>query len=276
MGVTVTITKGGASAQSLQQAMSSIIAQKPAAVLLPAADPVEYRTAMDELSSAGIPVVSQGIADTAQFAAIKGVIFGAAADKLAGKLLADWVVENGGNQPSVFYSTSELTFNSYLENGFKAELAALCATCQVRYVEVPITTVGNSAPSLVTNDLRAHPQTKNVVFSTEEAADGLPAALNVAGIKVNITGFAPDPEVLGYIKAGSVTSGLGYDALTSTWEQIDEAARLLTGQGLTPSQQQDAVVFQMLSQADITFDPSHGFTGYPDGPARFAKLWSST
>jgi ribose transport system substrate-binding protein len=274
MGVKVTITKGGASASSLQQAMSSIIAEKPAAVLLPAVDPVEYRTAMSQLNSAGIPVVSQGIADTSSFPAIKGVIFGAAADTLAGKLLADWVVEHNGKQPSVFYSTSELTFNSYLENGFKAEMSALCPSCSVRYVEVPVTAIGTTAPTLVTNDLRAHPDTKLAVFSTEEAADGLPAALSDAGIKVAVTGFAPDPEVLGYIKAGSIASGLGYDALTSTWTQVDEAARLLTHQGLTPSERKDAVVFQMLTKADLTFDPSHGFTGYPTGPARFAKLWS--
>jgi hypothetical protein len=23
----------------------------------------------------------------------------------------------------------------------------------------------------------------------------------------------------------------------------------------------------------VTFDPSHGWTGYPDFPQRFAKLW---
>jgi ribose transport system substrate-binding protein len=276
MGVKVTITKGGASAASLQQAMASIIAEKPAAVLLPAVDPVEYRTAMSQLNAAGIPVVSQGIADTSSFPAIKGVIFGAAADTLAGKLLADWVVEHNGNHPSVFYSTSELTFNSYLENGFKAEMAALCPSCSVRYVEIPVTAIGTTAPSLVTNDLRAHPDTKLAVFSTEEAADGLPAALSDAGIHIAVTGFAPDPEVLSYIKAGSIASGLGYDALTSTWTQVDEAARLLTGQGLTASERKDAVVFQMLTKPDIKFDPSHGFTGYPTGPARFAKLWSGS
>jgi ribose transport system substrate-binding protein len=276
MGVHVTVTKGGASAQSLQQAMDSIIAEKPAAVLLPAVDPVAFRSEMDRLTSMGIPVISQGIADTSGFSAIKGVIFGAAADTLAGKLLADWLVSHNGAEPSVFYSTSALTFNSYLENGFKTEMAALCPSCQVRYVEVPVTTIGNTAPTLVTNDLRAHPETQTAVFATEEAADGLPAALKVAGINKDIIGFAPDPEVLGYIKAGTITAGLGYDALTSTWTQIDEAARILSGQGLTPSESSDAVVFQMLQQKDVTFDPTKGFTGYLDGPQRFATLWSGS
>ena len=30
---------------------------------------------------------------------------------------------------------------------------------------------------------------------------------------------------------------------------------------------------QMLEPSDVTFDPSKGYTGYPDFPQRFAKLW---
>jgi len=30
---------------------------------------------------------------------------------------------------------------------------------------------------------------------------------------------------------------------------------------------------QFLEQKDITFDPTKGWTGYPDYPQRYAKLW---
>jgi len=54
LGTPLTVTKAGASAQSLQEAMSSIIAQKPTAVLIPAADPVQYREPMNQLDQLGI------------------------------------------------------------------------------------------------------------------------------------------------------------------------------------------------------------------------------
>ncbi|WP_043716419.1 hypothetical protein, partial [Kutzneria sp. 744] len=50
MGAQLTVTKGGASAQALQQATNSIVAAKPAAVLIPASDPVQYRDQMDQLA----------------------------------------------------------------------------------------------------------------------------------------------------------------------------------------------------------------------------------
>ncbi len=276
LGVPLTVTKAGASAQSLQEAMSSIIAQNPSAVLVPASDPVQFRPAMQTLLSKKIPVVSQGVVDTAQFPGIKGVILGAAAAGLAGKLLADWVVLRNGTKPSVFYNTPELTFSTLIQNGYEKQVQKLCPSCKVRVVKLPLATIGNTAPASVTSDLQAHPETKTAVFGTEEAADGVPPALKVAGIKVDAIGFAPDPEVLGYIKAGEITAGLGYDTLTSTWVQVDEAARLLTGEPLTAAEKTDEKnVMQILEQKDITFDPTHGYTGYPDTPKRFAKLWSA-
>ena len=53
-------------------------------------------------------------------------------------------------------------------------------------------------------------------------------------------------------------------------------ARLLTGQPLTGKEAADPSVMQMLEQKDVSFDPSHGFNGYPDVADRFAKLWPAS
>jgi ribose transport system substrate-binding protein len=273
LGVPLSVTKSAASAQALQDAMSSIIATKPSAVLIPAADPVQYKEPMSQLKQLGIPVVSQGVVDTAQFPAIKGSILGVPAATIAGTLLADWVVKRNGVSPSVFYTVPELSFSPFIVAGFKKEMASVCPTCQTRFVEISAAKIGNTAPSVVTSDLQANPGTKTAIFGSEEAADGLPAAQKVADIKVDTVGFAPDPAVLGYIKNGSITAGLGYDIRTTSWVQVDMAARLVTGQPLTDAEQHDPSVMQMLEQKDITFDPTKGFNGYPDVAERFAALW---
>lgn len=276
LGTPLTVTKAGASAQSLQEAMSSIIAQKPTAVLIPAADPVQYREPMNQLDALGIPVVSQGVVDTAQFKGIKGQILGNAESTLAGTLLADWTVQRNGTKPTVFYTIPELSFSPFVVDGFTKEMAAVCPGCQLRFVDIPVATIGNQAPQTVTSDLQAHPDTATAVFGSGEAATGLPAALKVAGIQVDTIGFAPDPAVLGYIRNGDITAGLGYDLRTSTWTQVDMAARLMTGQALGGTETTAPSVMQVLEKADITFDPSHGYNGYPDVADRFAKLWSAS
>lgn len=275
MGVPFNVTKAGASSQGLQDAMSSIIATKPSAILIPAADPMQYREPMSQLQALGIPVISQGVVDTDQFAAIKGEILGKRAADLAGVLLADWVVKRNGTSPSVFYNTPELSFSPFIVAGFKREMGQVCPSCATRFVDVPIATIGSTAPATVTSDLQAHPDTKTVVFGSEEAADGLPAALKVAGITVDTVGFAPDPAVLGYIKNGDITAGLGFDIRTTSWIQLDMAARVLTGEPLTTAEQNDPSVMQVLERGDITFDPAKGWNGYPDVADRFAKLWAA-
>ena len=273
LGVPLKVTKSAASAQALQDAMSSIIGTKPSAVLIPAADPVQYKEPMAQLAALGIPVVSQGVVDTEQFPAIKGVILGVPAATTAGTLLADWVVKRNGAAPSVFYTIPELSFSPFIVAGFKKEMAAICPSCETRFVDISAAKIGNTAPSLVASDLQAHPTTKTAIFGSEEAADGLPAALKVADIKVDTVGFAPDPAVLGYIKNGEITAGLGYDIRTTSWVQVDIAARLVTGQSLTGAEKNDPSVMQLLEQSDVTFDPTKGYNGYPDVAERFAALW---
>ncbi len=276
MNVPVSVTKASPSAQSLQEAMTSIIAAKPKGVLIPATDPVQFRDPMEQLAKLGIPVVSQGVVNAQDFKAIKGAILGQQTAVKVGTLLADWTVKRNGTAPSVFYATPELSFTKFIQQGYTDELKSLCPSCKVRIVQVPISSIGNKAPQIVVSDLQANPKTKTVVFSSEEAATGLPAALKVAGIKVDTVGFAPDPAVLGYIKNGDITAGLGFDIRTSAWVQLDMTARLLTGQSLTPQEAGDPSVMQMLEQKDVTFDPSHGFNGYPDVADRFAKLWPAS
>jgi len=272
VGAKLTVTRAGASAQALQQAMSSIIAARPAAVLIPAADPVQYRDQMAQLQAAGIPVVSQGVVDGDQFAAVKGSVLGKTAAGEAGKLLADWTAVHNGGQPSVFYTVPELSFSAFILSGYQDEMKRLCPSCPVRVVKIPVGTVGNTAPSTIVADLRSHPETKVAVAGAEEIYEGLPAAMNVAGLNLTMTGFAPDTAVLGYIKNGQIDSGLGYDNVTSTWVQVDMAARLVTGQPLTEPERNDQLVYQVLGKNDIT-DASRPYSGYPDVSDRFAKLW---
>ena len=57
------------------------------------------------------------------------------------------------------------------------------------------------------------------------------------------------------------------------WTIVDQTAREMTGQPLAGNEAKGLGVVQFLTQKDITFNPTKGWTGYPDFPQRFAKLW---
>jgi ribose transport system substrate-binding protein len=90
---------------------------------------------------------------------------------------------------------------------------------------------------------------------------------------VKTIGQTPTPPNLEALKKGEQTSALGVDIAVLSWTLVDQAAREIIGQPLSGSEAEGISVVQFLTQEDITFDPSKGWTGYPEFPEKFAKLW---
>jgi len=60
-----------------------------------------------------------------------------------------------------------------------------------------------------------------------------------------------------------------------SWMAVDSLARLITGQAPSEGARKDELVLQVLHSSDIKGDVSHGWSGYPDFPARFKALWAN-
>lgn len=274
LGYNLKIVKAGPSASQVQAAMDTIVSLKPAGVLLPASDPNQFPQQLKELQQAHIPVSADGIVDGAKWG-LPADFLGDYTDTLAGKLMADWDVAQAGGGEVAFYGVPELSFTTVMQSAFDREMAAICSSCTVRNVTIPVAAIGTNAPSLVVSDLQSHPNTKVVVLDTSEAGIGLPAALTAARLKVKILGFGPPPAVLGYIKQGQWDAGLGVDGYTMIWAQLDALARMVGGEPLTSGEQLGLPPVQFLTKSDITFDPTFGWQAYPDFAQRFAKLWGA-
>ncbi len=273
VGGTLTVVNAGSTASSEQAAASSVLAGKPAAALLPGITASQYGSSLKSMEAAGIKVTAAGIMNPKLY----GIAFsmaGRATFALSGKLMADWVIAHKGSKANVvFYTIPELDFSSYEQQSFDQEMAKNCPSCKVRSVKVSVSAFGTTAPQTITNDLQGHPDTNVAVFGTEAAATGLPAALKAAGISITTIGQNPTPANLQDIKTGGLTAGLALDAPVMEWTQVDGTARLILGKPLLPSEKVGDVPIQFLSQKDITFDPTKGWTGYPDFAQRFVKLW---
>lgn len=274
IGGTYTAVSSGATAQTSQAAASSVLALKPDVAFV-SIDPSLFGDSLKKLSDAGIKVVSISIAkDVAPF----GISFnyiGADALKKDGALLADWVVANhGAKANAVFYGLPTFDFSAPMQQAFETELKNKCSSCNARAVQIDVATIGTTAPRTMVADLQAHPDTNVAVFVSMQMAQGLPAAMQAAGLKgITTVGRGPTPQNLQDIKDGNLTAGLTIDAPVSTWTAVDAAARLLEGSQPTANEKAGELDQQFLGQKDITFDPTNGWSGYPDFAQRFAKLW---
>ena len=273
MGVTVKRFAAGTSATSVAQTFTAVVATHPKAVIVVGIPLDLWSRYVPQLKSQGAPIVPYGQIGTAKYglqAAQAAEGFG----RTAGKLMAAYVVAKWGSHSHVvFYEVPELPFASIEQQGIRSELAAVCPGCSLRVVDIPITAIGTTAPGLVVADLQAHPDTTAAAFSDDEAQIGLPAKLKVAGIDVHRIGVGPVPANLEYLKTGQEPVALGYDAAVQAWELLDQAAREIIGQKLTGPASHGVADLQFLTPKDITFNPKNGWTGYPDYPQRFAKLW---
>lgn len=274
VGAEFTAIDSGTTASTAQAAAASALALAPDAVIITGIDPAQYGDGLRNLSDAGVKVVSMSVAKDVEPYGVTQNYMGAETFSNAGAVMANWVIAREGDSADVvFYTVPALDFSGVMYEGFQAAMAENCPSCKIRSVEIDIMTIGTTAPQTVVTDLQANPNTNTAVFASYEAASGLPSALGAAGIEVSTIGFAPTPGNLTDIGAGDLTAGFAVDFATSAWTAVDLAARLILGDEVLPSQKAGDVPAQLLEQDDIDFDPSHGWSGYPDFPERFMELW---
>jgi ribose transport system substrate-binding protein len=275
LGVDLYAVRAGTSAAGVQSAFSTVLQQRPAAVINTAIDPTLWSSQREKIVAAGIPIVSLGTVADASSGLVQPN--GAAAFERQGRLQAAWLVANNKKSiDAVLYVHSEIAYAAAVKKGFQSGLNELCPKCTSRVVQIPITEIGNKAPQTIVSDLQSHPSTDAIVFQSSAAAIGLPAKLKVAGLKdLQIVGANPLPTNLQYLKDKQSTVELGADLNVLAWTAIDTAARLIVGQDLQPNVKNgEALVQQFLRPADVTFDPTHGFSAYTDVPDRFRKIWN--
>lgn len=274
IGGELTVVNAGSTASTAQAAVSSVLALKPAVTLATGLEPSLYGGGLKTLSDAGIKVVSISVAQDITPFGITFNYLGQPTFELAGRLLANWVIANKGAKANVvFYGVPEISFSPIMQKAFEQEMQKNCPTCTERTASVGIATLGTTASRTVVTDLQSHPDTSTAVFATAGITSGLAAAMKAANLSATTLGYAPQAGNLQDIKDGKVTAGLAVDYSVSVWAAVDAAARLVLGDSPTPAEVAGEVPFQFLGQKDITFDPTNGWTGYPDYAQRFAKLW---
>lgn len=275
LGLEVVRLDAGQAADTVSAAFDTAVNGGFDGVFVPGIDPALWQKGLDDLTAAGIPVVTTGSTggDDVKIALrqVSERAIARAADAMAGYVVA----EHGADVNVVVYQTPELNFTTLFAERFDATLKELCPGCVDRFVDIPAATLGNRAATIVSDDLQAHPETATALFTVGEQANGLSAALATAGIDDReIIVFIPTPDTLQQAKEGLVDSVLGLDLAIIAWTTVDTLAKLITGQPVDDFTRGDNPVMQFLTADELPADVSLGWTGYPDFPDRFLALWA--
>jgi ribose transport system substrate-binding protein len=274
LGVKFKTITAGTSAQGVNSAFASAAQLKPLAVIDPALDPSLWRQAAKTLKAQGTPVVGHSVVEPPgnNFAA---TVLGAPALQKWARIQADYVYTKSGNKTkAVYLNTPEFAVFGAMGTSFKQELSSLCSACAPDILNIPAAELGAKAPARIVSYLQAHPDVNWVVTSAPSQVFGLPPALKAAGISdvklMSDGGLSKNYE---YIKAGQAEADISVDYIQDTWQMVDAAARVGTGQKISDAAQGAAPSQQILEQKDITFDTSKPWLALPDYQDQYKKLW---
>lgn len=277
MGVKLNSIAASVTIQGAVTALDTAIQERPSAVIVPAYATAGIKNQLLQLKALGIPIIGFALIGGAPYG-VQVSVGGAATWSLIPKLEAAYAFSLTNTKTHVLLvSAPEIQFTPPAIQSFVSELSTLCKPCSVTKLSLSVTTIGTTAPQQIVSALQANPNVTTVVAPNSEIFDGLPSALKSAGISVKLVGGAGNPTNLTYVKAGTQAADVQFDFPVTAWMAVDDAARLITKQPLTPNEstgQPDIAILP--SGASFTISPSYGWTGYPDFAQRFEKLWGLT
>ena len=280
LGLEVRRVPMGQSPQEVNAAMNSLVESRPDAVIDLALDPALFTPQLKALQEQGAVFMPSSIVNGEDFGFDDSqIVSGKAGATANGKTLASAVLAetNGEATNLVFYRVPELAFTPIMLEGVEEQLAEQCPDCELRVVDIPITQVGSTASRTVVSDLQAHPETDAFIPAIDELQIGLPAAMKVAGIDVPGMGIAPTPVNYQQIAAGEQLGSLAADLSMTSWLNMDQVARALTGQEFDYSAVTAATnpaTYQVVTQDNVPSDQDAGYIAFPDYKEQFTKLWT--
>lgn len=195
---------------------------------------VLFKSELAALAAKGVPVINQSVTEPSGNGEI--VVNGAQRVNLVGKYMADFVIaDSGGSANTVLVITSAFPIQVGVETGFKAEYQRLCPSCGLDRLEAPVESIGTTLSTNVVGYLRSHPKVTYVAYGLDNAVEGLPAALQSAGLagKVKIVGEAPSGATMHYIAAGAQAATIGFPWPEVAWRSILVLAHIFSGDAIT-------------------------------------------
>jgi ribose transport system substrate-binding protein len=270
--------KTGTSAATVNSAVNSLLQQEPDIILDGGVDPALWRPALEKIKAAGIPVTSTGVAELEGKYGLdeppNAIVYGIPAGELFGKIQANYAYGEFGDGASYLVpSTPAIAATKVTGDTFQSEMENLCSDCKVTQLAIQPEELTTTAPATIVSALQRESDTTAVVAASDEIIEGLPPALQAAGLDTPIIGANGTPLALQYLKEGKEKATVALDFGTMVWSMVDAGLRGVQGMPPSKPEEEGIPVLQLLQPENVNFDPAKGWSGYPNFPEMFAELW---
>lgn len=189
---------------------------------------------LQQLAAEHVPVVLVDVSDPG---AAAGAILTSATQSQYGKEMGDWILaDSHGKDANVAIMTSPATpIYSSTHQAIQQALSS-CSSCSTSSYSFAFTDVGTTLPTKVVTYLTSHPSTNYLFFDFSNEVDGVPAALQAAGLasKVKILTTDTTATETGYLKNGQESAAAAIPWPEMLWGAFNVVLRGDMGLPLQP------------------------------------------
>ena len=274
---------------TVASAFDAAIAAEPD-VILTSGNPREWFTAqLDTLKSEGIPVIAWSLPEGYEPGdGIDANLLTQDDYYFYGVLMADYAAATTTTGKIHFVGLPTFPVLSIVQEGFEAEIATACPTCEVEVSEVAVTDIGTNLPGQITSALQADPELDTIVYAFGGMLFGVPEALESAGLLDQAKGISQAGGTLnfGFISESKhQVAEVGIASELLGWRAIDAAARVLAGEGPGRADTPESAVIDgrpdilsgglplQILEADSIADPAALWPGVEGFQDQFTALW---
>jgi ribose transport system substrate-binding protein len=262
--------------------INQAIAVKASAILLDALDPRLVAPQVAAAKAAGIPVVSAQFYDLSQVSSASSDLAAVRADNFteAAKLEADQAIKDTNGQADVVVVENEEQLSTLaMLTSLKAEFAANCPACKVKYINVPSSDWATKIQTEVQSAIVADPGVNYVIPIYDPMSQFVIPAITATSKtnKIHIATFNGIPAVLALVASGpDVKMDVGENMEWLAYANLDEIFRVMLGQPALTNEKTALRVFTTDNIADTGNPPAFnkGFgTDYTTG---YSALWGAS
>ena len=242
--------------------------------LLAGPDPNALKPQIDQAKAAGILVVSSHLSGLEQ--KVPNVSNNLPIDyKLAGQLLADWVITKDTKAHVLVIVSDEIVSTRAMRDGITSEFTTYGGPdIQFKFVNVPIPEWGTKIKPVVQSAIVADPQLTYVLCIYDSMSQFVTPAIQATNSadRVKVVGFNGTPFVLDLVREGKVEADIGESLNWAGMAIADAEMRLIGNMGQVASMNIPFRLFTKDNAAEAGV-PAEFSKGYGEFIPQYLKLW---
>jgi ABC-type sugar transport system substrate-binding protein len=273
LGWNLKVLSTDGSPQQVQNAWEQIVREKPDGVIYTATPRSQIDQYITQASANGTKIAACCIVEPAT----NGIVWTTSTPDQAAalaKVMAAWPIvdaaKTGNMKPgAVYLNVPDFSILTSAGQSVKKTYNELCPGCEYNQLDIGLANL-NGAPDQVVSFLRAHPDTKYIIQSTDSVFLGVPAALKAAGLNdVKIFGEGPTSAVQANIASGVQAGTMAFAFYEIMFAAVDAIARAEAGAPQVPNFNPPNWI---LAKDNIP-SANEYFPVVPDALDQFKALW---